>query len=125
MKEGRGSGEQKGHPTVGVATLCGFLGKQVCLVFDCADRQVAAKAKRIFFSLSLSLDSSERPCWRITVTETLRGSADEYVFKVSPFLGDPAATLLKVPTNFSSAATSDEIQYTVGHLTVCATATHE
>lgn len=48
--------------------------------------------------------------------------------KVPPFLGDPAATLLKkkkVLTNFSGATTSSEIQYTVGHLTVCAAATHE
>lgn len=63
----------------------------------------------------------EKHCAPLRVNESLWART----LKVPRFLGDPAAALRKVLTNFSRATSSDEIQYTAGHLAVCAAATHE
>lgn len=97
--------------------------KPVCLVLDCAGGQVATRPRGFFSSPAVLEDHCESETLRcaLRVNESLWART----LKVPRFLGDPAAALRKVLTNFSRATSSDEVQYMAGHLAVCAAATHE
>lgn len=113
---------------MGGATLCGFLGKTSLSCARLCRRAGSSEAARlVFFSRLLQTAVLEDHCERETLRCALRGNESLWarILKVPRFLGDPAAALRKVLTNFSRATSSDEMQDTAGHLAVCAAATHE
>lgn len=107
---------------MGGATLCGFLSKTS---LSCA--RLCRRAGSSEDSFLLQTAVLEDHCERETLRCALRVNESLWArtLKVPRFLGDPAAALRKVLTNFSRATSSDEAQYTAGHLAVCAAAKHE